>query len=180
MRCCWFGADFLMINKRNDEIYVRVREKEIRVSSVRYMLSFRTDGCLLIQSESIRRYIIIIYIDDDMMSHPVFFNQIIIVCINRRLWERNEREGEKYSGGRIRAIDWSRILFNRKYNLFVICSTFFSTSNAENIYGQWISLNRTYSACRFLFIYLFVKSCFLFNLACPRFIATTDDQDFRK
>lgn len=42
------------------------------------------NGCLLIQSESIRRYIIIIYIDDDMMSHPVFFNQIIIVCINRR------------------------------------------------------------------------------------------------
>lgn len=34
-----------------------------------------------IQTESIRRYLITIYIDVDMMSHPVYFNQIIIIVV---------------------------------------------------------------------------------------------------
>lgn len=118
-----------------------------------YSMHRWTDWCLFVQSESIRRYIIIIYIDDDMMLHPVFFNQIIIVCINRRLWLWERWAKKSRSSGRVRVIDWSRILFDRTYNLFVICLTFFSHQMPKTFMDNefhWIVLTVPVA----LFIYL--------------------------
>lgn len=86
--------------------------------------------------------------------------------------DERERKNEYKSlyGRAIQPIDWSRILFNRKYNLFVICLTFFFHIKCRK--HLW-TMNFIESYLRCQFIYLFIKSFFFFrfNLVCPRFIA---------
>lgn len=109
--CCWFGADFLMINKWNGFYWWRLCgcvlfhmaqficncvRKERRRSSARARLDLDHERrWMLVDSKWINSplYKIIIYIDDDMMSHPVFFNQInYCVCITQRVAIYGERE----------------------------------------------------------------------------------------